>query len=573
MAGTVHGESFKEKLDLLFNVSKNDMKVSEWICENTYLRGKKYNFKNHEYQIAIADDKHRNLAAEKCAQIGFTEILIRWALCFSVQHQGCQTIFTQPTAGDMAIFAKSRFDVLLEECPVVKKLGTGGVDSMQLKRIGNSFINLRGTFGTRAAISVPSDANVYDEVNFSNPRVLNQYKSRLQHSEYKLERNISTPTIPNYGVSKLYNVSDKKRIFTKCNHCGHQQLLTWPGSIRIRRQGKCSIPLDTGNGEVDRMFMDDYLDRDYDFEPYIACIKCERELDRSWAYQQWVAEFPEKARDLDAGVSGYKISQLDIVSIPAKEIVKKSDKRFPEGYLKYEDFQNFGLGNPYAGGENMKITEATKVVGTHIMERIMTTSGSFIGIDLGAICHCVVIKDFWLPGKLLPVPIVVATFEIKRQDLETELPKIMDQFGALYTVSDAQPYTTTVEKIAMSKPGRMSICFYGGKKAYAMSDVQVTANRTQTLDAVTEDLPRGLVLVASSVEHYDIVWKHLQNLVKVKVEEDDGTEYYDYVKIGDDHFGHAVGYGLLARRIYYEVRPDGMTGAAMPGIDGHRSTL
>lgn len=558
---TMYGDSFKEVLQLRFNTASQGLPPNEWIAKNTALRGKNYSFDKHEYQIAIANDQHRIVAAEKCAQIGFTEILLRWIICFLVQHQGSQAIFTQPTAADMGNFAKSRVDAVFDECPVIKRLGTGGIDSAQLKKIGTSFLNLRGTFGTRAAISVPSDANVYDEVNFSNPRVLNQYKSRLQHSEYKLERCISTPTVPNYGVSDLVNRSDQKSLMLRCCHCGHHQLLVWPDSLWLSKSLRLGI-----QGEVDPSAIDQYIEKEYDFKPYFACEKCERPVDRAWEYREWVAKFPDKARDLDVGISGYCISQLDVTFVSAAEIIKSSDKRL-DGYKKIEDFHNFVLGKPYAGGDSMKVTDATKILATQLMQ-FEKVNGTFIGLDLGNICHMVVIKDFWLPGRSLPTPIVVATKKIRKEDLEDGLSDILNMYGNIYCVSDAQPYTTTVEKIANSRKGKMSICFFGGKKPYTISDVQVTANRTQTLDAVTEDLSTARIMVASCIDNYDEFWKHCKNLVKIKAEDDDGSEYYEYVKVGDDHFGYGFGYALLARRIFYEVQPQGLTGMAPVEISG-----
>ena len=540
---------------------------SDWIIANTRLKNKPYSFAKHEYQIDFANDRHRIVAAEKCAQIGFTEILLRWILQFLVTHQGSQAIFTQPTATDVGKFAKSRVDIVFDECPVIKRLGTGGIDSAQLKKIGTSFLNLSGTFGTRAAISVPSDANVYDEVNFSNPKVLNQYKSRLQHSDFKLERCISTPTVPGYGVSDLVARSDKKRIMTKCHRCGHQQTLSWPANIWL------SPTLRLGIEEVDTDALAQYIEKSYEFKPYIACAKCQKELDRSWKYQQWVPEFPEKARDLDNGISGYQISQLDVATIPAREIIKASDRRL-DGYSNPQDFYNFILGKAYAGGDSMPITDATKVLSTIVMS-LEKVNGTFIGVDLGNTCHISVIKDFWLPGASLPTPVVVATVKLDKLLLEDDLPALIGSYGGIYTVSDAQPYTTTVEKLANQRKGRMSICFFGGKKPYTMTDVQVTANRTMMLDTLTGDLSVGRVKVASCIAHFDEFWRHCKNLIKVKAEDDDGTEYYEYVKVGEgeDHFGYSTAYALLARRIFYEVRPQGETGLAPVAIEGEKCDI
>jgi hypothetical protein len=559
---TEYGLAFQEILRIKYG-DNSQQSYSDWICENTLLKAKKYSFRDHEYQFSPVDDPARILVMEKCAQMGFTECFFRWMLAFLVKHQGSQGIFTQPTDRDMSTFAKSRADVIMEECPVVKRLGTGGVDSVQLKRIGSSFLNLRGTFGSRAAISVPSDANNYDEVNFSNPRVLNQYKSRLQHSAYKYERYISTPTIPNYGVSELYNRSDRKRLFIKCNHCGEQQTLDWPTSIFFKEHstGKV-IP---HNDE----FIELYIEKEYEYQPFIGCKKCHRELDRSWQYREWVAEFPERNRDPDSGISGYHINQLDATYISALEIVRASDKRL-DGYKKIEDFYNFVLALPYEGGDSVKITEASKQVATIPLAMPDSGSGCYLGVDLGSTCHIVIIKDIYLPTKIGPTPVVIAAYRVSKDVLEERLPEFIKKYGCLFVVSDAQPYTITVEKIAKMHLNRMSVCFFGGKKSYSLTSdyINVTANRTNALDEVTDSIPVGNTLVASGIPDYDILWQHMKNLVKVKAEDDDGSEYYEYVKVGEDHYGYALCYALLARKIFLETRPNAKECSAPVNITG-----
>lgn len=566
-SNNVYMDQFQEILKLRYGTNTLQ-KYSEWIQENTYLKAKKYSYKDHEYQIAPVDDPARILVLEKCAQLGFTECFFRWELAFLVKHQGCQAIFTQPTDKDMSNFVKSRADIIIEECPVVKKLGTGGVDSVQLKRIGASFFNFRGTFGARAAISVPSDANNYDEVNFSNPRVLNQYKSRLQHSAYKYERYISTPTIPNYGVSEFYNRSDKKRLFVKCHRCGHQQLLNWPTNIFFKRtSGGVIIPYDSD-------IMEQYVEKEYEYSAFIGCTKCQREIDRSWKYREWVAECPDRNRDPDSGISGYHINQLDATYITALEIVRASDKRL-DGYKRPEDFYNFVLAMPYEGGDGVKITEASKLVADFQLAMPNEASGTFIGIDLGNICNVAIIKDIYLPQYKEPIPVVIAAYRVNKDVLEERFPELMKRYGSLYNVSDAQPYTVTMEKMAKNNPGRLSICFFGGKKSFTMSQdgVQVTANRTMALDEVTAGISAGTVKIATGIPDYDMIWAHLKNLVKVRAEDDDGSEYYEYVKVGDDHYGYAIGYALLARKVFIEERPGGMVNSAPVNIIGTKVNL
>lgn len=556
-----HGENFKEALNLKFNVASTRLPSSEWIPKHTKLKDKPFSFKDHEYQTAIVDDRSRVVATKKCAQIGVTEVFLRDTLRFLAQNQGSQAIFTQPTDTDAGRFAKSRVDTLFEECPIVKRLGTGGIDSTSLKRIGTSFLNIRGTFGAKSAISIPSDMNVYDEVNFSNPNVLSQYKSRLQHSVYKYERCISTPTIPGYGVSALYDNSDQKRITCCCTHCGHWQFLDWETNFFFKRK-KSSIIYPKDPDIIDQL-----VDAEWDWEVFIGCEKCSKELDRSWegGRREWVAAYPE--RD---GISGYAIGQPDAAFIEAIEIVRSSDRRFPSGYKKVSDFYNFVLGQDYRDKEAGAIDDNTRALATISMASPAAATGTFIGVDLGNNCHITVIKDLWVNSRLRPT--VIATFEIQKDELETKIPDLMLQYRTHYLVSDALPYTTTVEKLAKASD-RMSICFYGGKKQYTVSKHTVTANRTSALDEVTGGLSKGEILVASELAYADMFWAHCKNLMKVRAEDDDGEEYYDYIKVGDDHFGHSLGYAMLAREIYMEMKRGESSGDAPVEVSGVRTSL
>jgi hypothetical protein len=330
-------------------------------------------------------------------------------------------------------------------------------------------------------------------------------------------------------------------------------LITWPeidkaeaGSIWFKRR------IDGVGLLYDKDMMEKFVEKPWDYTPYFGCKKCEREVDRSWRFREWVAAFPERANDLETGVSGWFVSQLDATFMKASDIVKASDRRL-EGYRKIEDFYNFCLALTYEGGDNVKITDACKSNALLHMEEMRNSWGTYLGLDLGSICHLVVIKDLYING--FEIPVIIAAIKINKDLLEDEIPKYQTVFGSLYTVSDAQPYTITVEKLASGVPGHMSCCYFGGKKAYSLGadGITVTANRTLTIDAVTEDLPKGRVLLADGLEHLEIVWAHLKRLVKVKAEDDDGTEYYEYVKVGDDHFGLAISYAMLARRIWRET--------------------
>ena len=52
---TAYGDSLKEILRIKYGAGINQ-KYTEWICENTRLKGMPYSFRDHEYQMAPVDD-------------------------------------------------------------------------------------------------------------------------------------------------------------------------------------------------------------------------------------------------------------------------------------------------------------------------------------------------------------------------------------------------------------------------------------------------------------------------------------------------------------------------------------
>ena len=83
---------------------------------------------------------------------------------------------------------------------------------------------LEGPWTNRQALSVPSHLNIHDELDFSDPEVRETYSSRLDAAEFEWqgepqfgwEWDFSTPTLPKYGISALYDISDQHQWWVRC---------------------------------------------------------------------------------------------------------------------------------------------------------------------------------------------------------------------------------------------------------------------------------------------------------------------------------------------------------------------
>ena len=104
----------------------------------------------------------------------------------------------QTEATFAATLAKTRVNPVIQDSPYLKDMLTD-TDNVEVKQLGTSYLYLKGAASSNAPISIPADALVHDELDFSDPLVISQYQSRLTHSPHKFKTKLSTPTIPGKG--------------------------------------------------------------------------------------------------------------------------------------------------------------------------------------------------------------------------------------------------------------------------------------------------------------------------------------------------------------------------------------
>jgi hypothetical protein len=560
-----------------YHRSKTDLAPSEWVQSHTRLRGSNFSFKHHEYQILPINDVSKDLCTLKPSQVGWTEIWIRATLFYLVNYQGFTTIFTQPSQKQVQQFAKARVNPIIRSCSDAIQLGAVGraLDAAELKQVGASFLYLKGTKGASEAISVPSDMNVYDERDFSVQLVINQYKSRLEHSQWGYERNVSTPTVPKYGVSELWERSDKKVRMCRCSACGDWQAISWPHSVWLR----------TEPGDIWRPAADDdvlyesrsrLLDGEY-CDGRFQCIPCGAELDRSGENMEWVAERPG-FNTFGAGVSGYSMSRMDVATKTALDIIKA---RFGElgGYKRLQDFHNFCLGKAYVDAADTVTDDMFEAVLDESLGQVSTGVATYIGIDVGKTCHAVVktgVRSAHRHKKAF------LRFErISEAALKARVRAMVKEFRPVAIVIDAEPYESTVNELIKQFPGIVFKARYGSRN-YSLNETsgEVSTPRTACIDSVFEEIREGDCGIFAKGRPEDVCGdfakdgfkQHLQNLAKIHEEDDEtGDITYSYINTGPDHWAHAAAYAKVAEEVpRLKTKTNKPVRAALPGVSGAR---
>lgn len=520
-------DSLKAKID------KTSLVPSDWICKNfTNPRNDRlpWSFKDHEFQIDIANvpETKREVAVRKPGQVGLSTLQIRIILAFLVTHDNTKGAYTLPTSAFSREFVASRVDPTIESSPLVSSLVSKDTDNTSMKRIGSSFILFRGTSGTTAAISQDLDLIISDEVDFSDQMVLGSFESRLQHSELKLRRDFSTPTLPGYGVSAKFDESSQAVRMVKHDSCGH-----W---VEIEFYSDVVLP-GFNQGLAD--FRMEHLAQVDTNAAWYKCSHCGAAITPGNLAdpdkREWVHKFPDHFR------VGFQVAPWDVPKYNPLSDILSSIRKY-----SYGDYVNFRIGLPFESAENsfmLSVVQRNAVVNPVTLQEMLMGGyyNLYIGVDLGKVAHVVV--GIGTPtGMDILCAEQVAVSKLEDVDLGKFLVRLFRAVRGVRMVSDAMPDYSVAMYLASVN------CGYG---AYYGSN--------PTLDIYAWDEGKGIVKIDRD-SHFDdlagavnagrvrfpvgcsLMQSHLGVMKKAQVETSKGRVEKWVSTSSEDHFAHALGY-------------------------------
>ncbi len=183
---------------------------------------------------------------------------------------GVKCMYTFPTNKQLNGFVSTRINPLLAK-GYYGSITDPYVDSLEKKKIRNSFILFRSSSKASAVEGVDIDFLSMDEYDRVGSSALQSATESMSSSNFKILRRWSTPTIPNYGIHKLYEESDQHVYMHKCDSCGYTQELDYEKNIECLNPDGVDILAKTVRDGTYR---------------YI-CQKCKKPLDR-WYNGIWV---------------------------------------------------------------------------------------------------------------------------------------------------------------------------------------------------------------------------------------------------------------------------------------------
>ena len=481
-----------------------------------------FTFKNHEYLHEPMESRETIEATMKATQAGFTEseVLRSTHDCISGRlKQGVLYLF--PTDDDVQDFSKTRFNTLIHNNPEsigkYVKSGGKGTDSAGLKKIGNSFIYFRsgrisrnvgdGAKEASQLRSIPVDKVVFDEYDLMDEDVINKARGRMGHSLIKEQRYLSNPTIPGYGIDKLFQDSDQRHWMRRCSACGKYTCaeLEFPNCVKADANGK----------------------------GYIACKHCSHP----------VGIYPGQWEPLYKGrpIVGRRWSQLTSVFNDPMEILE--DYMNPkEGNLG--DVVRLRLGLPHIDIEDrLRLQDVYECcTGDRMADRCVGPCA--MGVDVGKTKHVVIGTRIGSNQYEVVRVAIVESFN--------DIHDLIRKYNVRSAVIDMRPYEDEARAFQKAHQSqRVLLCEYSENALYDKQINEKTgvirAHRTGAFDTTHRLVfEKRFIFPRRSPEIDEFAKQLCATAKRLETNKRTNTPIYRYIPLGAEHYRNALNYFYLA---------------------------
>ena len=501
-----------------------------------------YSARLHPWVVEMHNSKASYNWAMKGAQLGITEVIINRAL-YALDKLRKDVLYVLPTLTTASDFSKARFGGALSLSDYLKRLFTD-TNAVNIKQAGDRTLYIRGAGGKGNLVSIPVGELLLDEVDRMPLKQVWLALERLSGQLRKSVWGISTPTIPNKGIHKLYQDSSQEHFFFKCPRCGRSTEFTWPDSFELCGEH----PTDP---DCERSFL--------------KCLECNGQLEHQQKpdYLAGGIWTPTNDAHRNRDVRGFYINQLYSFTITPGELAVAFLRGNGDEFA-LQEFHNSKAGQPFIGdGAQVDDVMLDSCIRAYTKKdpppnkagRLIT-----MGVDRGR-WNYVEVTEWFLPKNRRTLDANAAAkskvlFETKflDEDFDQMVNMLMRKWQVLGCVVDADPGPMDARRFARRYPGFVWLCRYrsgvrGREITISEEDdgaPMATVDRTNWLaaalgrfkaDPPTIELPRDV-----SNDYRE----HMKALVARYEKDDDGEPYLDYVKTDADHFAHTRAYSEIA---------------------------
>ncbi len=494
-----------------------------------------------EYMKDIMGDQARYRAIMKGAQARITTAIMT-ELLHDIRYRKYPQggIYYFPKKEAVEHFSKIYFGPLIADNPCIKKF-LKNTNSVNIKRVGRAFISLLGASATTiiegkkdstAVRQTPADIVIRDERDLFDDAMADMTFDRLLNSKLKREVDLGTPTIPDFGIHKVFSQSDQKFRMIKCRACNGFTCIAeeFPKSVKFRKEGGRFIP-------------------------YLACIKCGREIHPK--HGEYVAKFPDKYNPKYPmeGISGYHVSHFITPNCDLGIVMNKWEEA-QNDRSKMGLFYNRFLGFPYiAIEERLRQQDVFNCCGNEQM-KTSSTIGTAMGADIMKVNRVVIAEKKLNGGAKIIYMARVSTFDA--------LYDLVERFNVRSAVVCLRPYEESFRKFQERCANKKDedgnpdkVVVFGAEyrdkqrnllKTDEESGVYALA-RTESMDGSQTWIRSGKLEVPRRCEEVNVFARECCNTAKtLETNEKTGDRTYRYREVGTggDHYRHCLNYLKLS---------------------------
>ena len=510
-----------------------------WAIQNQIrlLGGTIFTLDGCEYMADIMRDPARHMAVMKGTQARITTLFMLRAihsLRYGRYPKG--VIYYFHNKDSVEDFSKTRFGPLIADNPCIKRF-LKSTNSVFAKQVGKAFLTLKGASATTiiegkkdggSVRSTPADEVIRDERDLFNDEMAKMTVDRLLDSDYKKEVDLGSPTIPDFGIHKVFTNSDQKFRLIKCLSCNKYTCMSeeFPKSIKFKR--------------------DDSHSRPY---PYMACIKCGKEI---YAVNgTYVAKFPNRynLKYPKEGISGYHVSYFNTAKFDAPFLMSEYDEAVLDGALMGR-FYNTYLGFPYIPVEDrLRQQDVFNCCGNEQMTS-SSSVGTAMGADIMKVNRVIIAEKKKNGGAKIIYMARVSTFDA--------LYDLVERFNVRSVVACLRPYEESFRRFQARCNSRdPKVTVFGSEYKDRQKNLLKTDDesgvyglaRTEAMDKSQSWIRSGKLEIPRRCEEVNIFAKECCNTAKrLEINEKTKDRVYRYKPVGDgqEHYRHCVNYLQLA---------------------------
>lgn len=499
-------------------------------------RGEQLDFTDMSYLLTLYKNWHKwpHVSVIKSVQVGLSELFI--ASSHFEAAQGLTVMYVLPKYELRNRFVNNRIKRLHSRAVEYNKLAAaakkaGGSHHTALMHFGRGGIAYAGSNVESEFVEIPVDSAYVDELDRCNQRNLLLLDDRTTASPYKYRRNISNPTVEDFGIDACFKDGSMAEWHIKCSSCNEWFVPDFFVN--------CVREVATNLYEP----MDPNYDEDVKDSVRLMCHKCGSYIDR---LQKGEYVHTHEKRDHKS----FRISQLTNKHTPLAPIIKKW-MAIGSNKTEQQVFYNSILGRAFS-------SEGAKVVDWMLNRckrpyKYPCNPDDYkdirtMGVDVGSTLHFVIRERVKVQGincrKLLLCG-EARSFKELAQLIKVWRPKLC--------VIDAMPEIHEVATLKESFNSVYSSSFQIDVVEMHINkqDRLIRMDRTAALDAVKAavDEEKSLLPMEGEFLHQGAYYKHMQAPTRLLEEDEarpDKTRYVWREGSAPDHFFLAEAYCLQA---------------------------